>query len=206
MNIGHLNRAPLMGFVFRNDNKEFKEVNNEIINSIELGYNYSSPLFSFNTNLYYTIWRNRPTTAAFTINGDAVSTTASGMNARHTGIELDGVYKISTKIHVEGMVNIADWTWTSIASATIVDDNGDVIDERRFDPSGVKVGDAAQNTFAASVRYMPIKRLYIKPQFMYFGKNYANFSPDALVITNLATNYGPNTGRQSWRMPDLLYA
>lgn len=202
MNIGHLNRAPLMGFVFRNDNKEFKEVNNEKINSIELGYNYSSSHFSFNTNLYYTIWKNRPTTAAFTINGDAVSTTASGMNARHTGIELDGVYKISTKIHVEGMVNIADWTWTSIASATIVDDNGDVIDERRFDPSGVKVGDAAQNTFAASVRYMPIKRLYIKPQFMYFGKNYANFSPDALVITNLATNYGPNTGRQSWRMPD----
>ena len=202
MNIGHLNRAPLMGFVFRNDNKEFKVVNNEVINSVELGYSYFSSNFSLNTNLYYTIWQNRPTTAGFTINGESVSTTAQGMNARHAGIEIDGVYKITPKIHVEGMLNIADWEWTSIANATIVDDNGDVVQETRFDPSGVKVGDAAQNTYAASIRYMPIKRLYIKPQFNYFGKNYSNFSPDALIVTDLSTNYGPNVGRQSWRMPD----
>jgi outer membrane receptor protein involved in Fe transport len=53
-----------------------------------------------------------------------------------------------------------------------------------------------------SVRYEPIKRLYFKPQFNYFGKNYSNFTPDALSITNIQTGYGPSTGRQSWRMPD----
>ena len=129
------------------------------------------------------------------------------MNALHKGIEFDGAYKVLKNLTIEGMANIADWKWTSIATATILDNDGNVISEQKFDPRGVKVGDAAQNTFGLGVRYEPIKRLYIKPQFNYFGKNYSNFSPDALVITNTSTGYGPNTGRQSWRMPDyyLLY-
>ena len=77
-----------------------------------------------------------------------------------------------------------------------------ILSEQKFDPRGVKVGDAAQNTCGIGIRYQPIKNLYIKPQFNYFGKNYSNFSPDALVITNPTTGYGPNIGRQSWRMPD----
>ena len=204
LNVGHLNRAPFITFVYRADNKEFDKVNNEVINSIELGYSYSNSSFTGNINGYYTLWNNRPTTASFTVNGEAVSTTATGMNARHKGIEFDGVYRISEKISVEGMVNIADWQWMSEATATIIDDNGAVIEEKKFDPRGVKVGDAAQNTYAASIRYEPIKRLYIKPQFNFFGKNYSNFSPEALEITNISTGYGPNIGRQSWRMPDYF--
>ena len=202
MNIGHLNRAPFITFVFRTDNKEFDKVNNEVINSIELGYSYSSSKISANVNGYYTLWNNRPTTANFTINGESVSTTASGMNARHMGVEFDGVYKVNPKLSIEGMINIADWEWMSVASATILDNDGNVLSEQKFDPRGVKVGDAAQNTYAASVRWEPIKKLYIKPQFNYFGKNYSNFSPDALVVTNISTGYGPSIGRQSWRMPD----
>ena len=204
VNVGHLNRAPLINFVFRADNKEFNKVNNEVINSVELGYSYSGSNFTGNINGYYTIWNNRPTTASFTINGENISTTATGMKARHTGIEFDGVYKITSKLSLEAMANIADWEWVSVATATILDDDGNVISEQKFDPRGVKVGDAAQNTYAASIRYEPIKRLYIKPQFNYFGKNYSNFSPDGLVITNISTGYGPNTGRQSWRMPDYF--
>lgn len=204
VNVGHLNRAPFITFVFRTDNKEFYKVNNEIINSAELGYSYTNSNFSGNINGYYTLWNNRPTTASFTVNGEAVSTTATGMNARHMGIEFDGVYKITSKLSIEAMANLADWEWLSVATATILDNDGNLIEEKKFDPRGVKVGDAAQNTYAASIRYEPIKRLYIKPQFNYFGKNYSNFSPDALVITNNSTGYGPNIGRQSWRMPDYF--
>ena len=202
VNIGHLNRVPFITFVFRSDNKEFDKINNEVINSVELGYSYSSTKFSANINGYYTLWNNRPTSASFIISGEPVSTTATGMNARHMGIEFDGIYKISKKISIELMANIADWEWTSIASATIFDNDGNILSEQKFDPRGVKVGDAAQNTCGIGIRYQPIKNLYIKPQFNYFGKNYSNFSPDALVITNSATGYGPNIGRQSWRMPD----
>lgn len=212
VNIGYLNRVPFITFVYRADNKEFDKVNNEVIKSVELGYSYSSRYFSANINGYYTLWNNRPTTANFSVNGEPVSTTATGMNARHQGIEFDGIYKITRKLSLELMATIADWEWTSIATATILDNDGNVIKDntgkeigiQQFDPRGVKVGDAAQNTAGLSLRYEPIKKLYIKPQFNYFGKNYANFSPDALSITNLQTGYGPNVGRQSWRMPDYF--
>lgn len=204
VNVGYLNRVPFITYVFRSDNKEFDKVNNEEIKSVELGYSYNSKYFSANINGYYTLWNNRPTTASFNISGESVSTTATGMNARHEGIEFDGIYKINKKLNVEVMATISDWEWTSIATATILDANGNVLSVQKFDPRGVKVGDAAQNTAGLSLRYEPIKKLYIKPQFNYFGKNYANFSPDALVITNVETGYGPNVGRQSWRMPDYF--
>lgn len=202
VNIGHLNRVPFITFVYRTDNKEYDKVNNEVINSVELGYSYNSKNFSANINGYYTLWNNKPTSASFNISGEPVSTTATGMNARHQGIEFDGIYRINRKLSFEGMLTIADWEWTSVATATIFDNDGNVISEQKFDPRGVKVGDAAQNTAGFNIRYEPIKKLYIKPQFNYFGKNYSNFSPDALVITDLSTGYGPNVGRQSWRMPD----
>ena len=102
------------------------------------------------------------------------------------------------------MVNVADWEWVSIATATILDNDGNVLSEQKFDPRGIKVGDAAQITFAASARYTPIKNLYIKPQFNYFGKNYANFSPDGLTVSQ-TTGVAINSGRQSWRMPDYYF-
>ena len=85
VNLGYLNRAPFITFVYRSDNKEFDKVNNEVITSAELGYSYSSSKFTGNINGYYTLWKNRPTSASFTINGESLSTTATGMNARHMG-------------------------------------------------------------------------------------------------------------------------
>jgi hypothetical protein len=81
-------------------------------------------------------------------------------------------------------------------------EDGQILAETRFNPTGVKVGDAAQRVYAASIRIEPIKKLYFKPQFTYFTHNYANFSPEDLIITDLDKNWGPNVGRQSWRMPD----
>jgi hypothetical protein len=100
------------------------------------------------------------------------------------------------------MVSLGDWEWTKPATAVLFDQIGNEVARAQFDPRGVKVGDAAQFTYAASLRYEPIKGVYIKPQFNYFSRNYANYSPEALIITNTANNFGPNIGRQSWRMPD----
>jgi iron complex outermembrane recepter protein len=201
-NIGYLNRAPLIQFVFRTDNNEFQNVDNEIIKSVELGYSYRSKTFSANVNGYYTQWTNRPTVVSFTVSGDPVSSNATGMGALHKGIEFDAVYKPFKNLSFEGMASIGDWRWNKVATAIAVADNGTPVDTVQFDPRGVRVGDAAQQTYSVSVRYEPIKKLYIKPQFNWFARNYANFTPDGLQITDLATQTGPNLGRQSWRMPD----
>jgi hypothetical protein len=202
MNIGYLNRAPLMQFTIRSDNRKFQKIDNELIQSAELGYSYKSAKFAANFNGYYTVWNNRPTAVSFTVSGEPVSSNASGMGALHKGLELDFVYKVLKNLNVEGMVSIGDWRWNKLATATVFDDNGNPTDTVRFDPRGVKVGDAAQRSYAVSVRYEPIKRLYLKPQFTLFTHNYANYTPDALQITDLANDLGPNIGRQSWRMPN----
>ncbi len=209
VNLGYLNRVPFITFVYNNSNVEFKEVNNEKIKSIELGYSYSSQFFSANVNGYYTIWNNRPTTVSLIDPNDpsnSFNTTAIGMSARHMGIEFDGVYKITRQIQLEGMANIADWEWVSEATASTFNDDGTLYNEQRVDPRGVKVADAAQNTFGAAVRYEPIKHLYFKPQFNYFGKNYANLNLNdyAAGYKNGVETPNKNVGRQAWRMPDYF--
>ena len=198
-----------MTFVFDNSNREFDEVNNEKIQSVELGYSYSSQFFSANVNGYYTIWNNRPTSVSLIDPNDpsnSFNTTAIGMSARHMGIEFDGVYKITRQIQLEGMANIADWEWISEATAATYNSDGSLYNQQRVDPRGVKVADAAQNTFGAAVRYEPIKHLYIKPQFNYFGKNYANLNLNdyAASYKNGVESPNKNVGRQAWKMPDYF--
>jgi hypothetical protein len=201
-NIGYLSRAPLMQFVFASNNDKFKNVKNELIQSLELGYSFRSKWFSTNINGYYTIWDNRPTRTTLTVNGEPVSTNAEGMQAIHKGVEMDFVFQPFKWIALEGMVTLSDWRWNSVANATLLGDNGDILDEQKFDPRGVRVGDAAQRSYGASLRIEPIKGLYLKPQYVYFTHNFANFNPESLVITDLEKGWGPNVGRQSWRMPD----
>jgi iron complex outermembrane recepter protein len=202
VNIGYFSRAPLIGNVFRVDNREFKNLKNEEITSFELGYAFKSTMFAANLNAYYTIWDNRPTRANFTVDGEPVSANAEGMQAIHKGVELDFIFKPFTFLSLEGMASIGDWRWNKAATATILSEDGEILAETRFDPTGVKVGDAAQHVYSASLRIEPVKRLYIRPQYNYFMHNYANFTPEDLLITDLERNWGPNIGRQSWRMPD----
>lgn len=202
VNAGYLNRAPLITFVFRPDNQEFRSINNEKIYSAELGYSYRSQVISFNVNTYYTIWDNRPTTVVFNTPDGPVSTNASGMSALHKGFEFDGAWKINKKFTLEGMFSLGDWKWNSIAVATLFDNNGNVAGETRFDPSGLKVGDAAQHTYALSLRFEPIRKLYIKGQYNFFSRNYANFVPDNYIEVLANGTVNNNLGRQTWRMPD----
>jgi iron complex outermembrane receptor protein len=85
--------------------------------------------------------------------------------------------------------------WTSTDTAYVLDNNSQILDSIPFDAKGVRVGDAAQMSFAASVRYEPIKNLYFKPQFTYFGQNFSNFNP-----VDLSKEKG-TAGKQSWQIP-----
>ncbi len=201
VNAGVFSRAPRFSNVFIRTTGVGNDMpnvlpKNEFVRAGELGYNYVSPKFSFNINTYYTVWQNRPLdfAANITVNGEDYTYNVNGMNARHMGFEFDGAYKILRNLTVEGMVSLGDWIWTSNDTANVTDDFGNIVTRVPFDARGVKVGDAAQITAALSIRYEPIKQLYIKLQGNYFSKNYSDFDP-----TLLRDN---NAGRQSWRMPD----
>jgi hypothetical protein len=88
------------------------------------------------------------------------------------------------------MLSIGQWYWNS--SKTVFIPQYDSL-EFSFDAKGVHVGDAAQTALAASLRYEPIKNLYVKIQWQFFDRYFANFDPFSLQ--------GINGGRDSWKMP-----
>jgi hypothetical protein len=209
-NVGYFSRVPYFTFLITTANRLVKETLNEELYSAELGYGYRSKKFALQANAYYTLWNNKPTAVSFTIDGEAVRALAGDMGARHMGLELDFTWKPWKFLSVEGMASLGDWIWNKQARAQIIDESDAIVDEVVFDPRGVKVGDAAQHTYSLSTRWMPIKRLYIMPEFQYFSQNYANFDPSVYQVTDIPSGFGPNLGRQAWRMPDYyllnLYA
>ena len=192
LNMGYLNIAPKMNTVFDNNNKEFIDIKNQKVSSIELGYGFKSKKFAANVNTYMTLWKNKPPSyTPTTPDGDSYN--INGLDALHMGLELDFIYKITPKLDFEGLASFGDWKTVSNTTGNIVDQNGNVIDTFSFSAKNVHVGDAAQVQLGSSLRYEIIKNLYVKLRYTYFTKNYANFDP-----TNLT---GINANRESWKMP-----
>jgi len=214
-NVGYMNKAPRFNAVYNFDNEEYKEIKNELIKAVEVGYAYASPKFAANLNVYRTAWENKPgrsssfeLTDTTEINGVLIppkryNFNINGMDALHQGIELDFVYNFSEKLELQGLVSIGDWRWTSQEDIQIVDDEYLVtVDTVKLDARGIKVGDAAQTQYSFTLRYEPIKRFYVKGQFTWFDDFYAEFNPLDLDPETQPQNFDENGDpRQSWQIP-----
>lgn len=208
MNVGLLNRTPVLRNVIGFDNQFVENTENEIINSIELGYSYSKFPFSVNVNSYYTDWNNRPLGSLLNVvledeNGVErfLQANVPAMSAVHMGFEVDAAYQINEIFTVEGFVSVGDWRWDSSEDALelidqetlqpYTDINGDPV-LVQYDAKGVSVGDAPQTQIGGSLK-MAYKGFYFKPRFTYFDRHYADFDPFSLN--------GDNARRQSWQIP-----
>jgi hypothetical protein len=146
-----------------------------------------------NVNGYFTNWTNRPLPFGLSVQDpldplEVIIVNIPGMDARHMGVEVDAAYRINKKLTLEGMASIGDWIWNSAEDIVVYNDT------ITFDARGVHVGDAAQSTYAASVRWAPIKGGYLKLKYTYFDRYYTDFDPISLT--------GATSGRDSWQMPD----
>lgn len=199
VNLGYLSRTPQFSNVIDNNTNEyFAEILNENIYAFEMGYGYRSKKFSFNVNSYFTYWQNKPFPFGVAVPDPQdptqfIRANVNGMDALHMGIEFDGVYKIHKRVSLEGMISIGDWTWQS---SEIIDVVGTQFE---FDARGVHVGDAAQTTFSASVRYEFVKNAYLRVRYTYFDRYYSDFDPFSLNVAN------GNGGRESWRITNYNF-
>lgn len=193
LNVGYLNRTPqFSNVVDNNTNSFFVEILNEKITAFEAGYGFRSKRISLNANGYYTMWENKPFPFGVSVPDpldptEFVRANVNGMDALHMGIEMDVAVSLNRKWAIEGMVSYGDWTWQSAETIDVVGT------KFTFDAKGVHVGDAAQSTYAGSVRYAFVKNGYIKFKYTYFDRYYSNFDPFSLT--------GPNAGRESWEIP-----
>ncbi|MBK8444988.1 MAG: TonB-dependent receptor [Sphingobacteriales bacterium] len=215
VNGGHLSKAPRFDNVFNsnrnaNTNGSLKEdvntsvvkmnivedAKNEVVNAIEAGYSFNTVLFSANVNTYYTQWENKPLdspvyvlTDPTDLNSDREQVNVNGVGALHKGIEMDFVWKTTRWLDIEGLMSLGDWQWNSSTSFF------DPFEQKTvyIDPTGIKVGDAAQTQFGLMARVEPVKDIYFKIRGTYFANQYANFNPDNMRDSA--------TKAQSWEMP-----
>ena len=201
-NLGYISKAPRFSNVYYYDNSLFRDIKNEKVKAVELGYSFRSSSFSANVNTYYTQWENKPSSGGVTVVVDDIPYRANinGMDALHKGVEMDVSYRVLRNLTVEGLMSLGDWKWASSDTVRFLDDdNNPIIDDfgteiiTVFDAEGVHVGDAAQTQFGLSIRYEPSYNSYIKLRTTYFNNYYADFDP-------LSLN-GENSGRESWIIP-----
>ncbi len=195
VNSGYISRAPMLNNIYNSTSLEtYANLTNEILSALEGGYMFNSKAWSVTTNVYYTVWRNKPVIQTVSVGTESYRVSVPGMNALHRGVEVDGEYKIDNKLNIEGAISIGNWEWTSNREAIVTSEDGTtVLDTVQFSANGVRVGDAAQTQASFGLRWAPFKGFYIKPRFTYFTNNFADFSPESLQ--------GDNANRQSWEMP-----
>lgn len=222
-NVGYLSRTPQFSNVVDNTrNRIFDTLLNENIIAFEMGYGFTGKKFSANLNGYYTRWENRPLPFGLTVQDpndplETIAVNVPGMDALHMGAELDFAYRISKDLTFEGMVSLGDWKWQS--NETVGIPGGDSV---TFYANGVHVGNSAQSTYAASLRWGFLKTGYVKVKYTFFDRYYSDFDPNTLSVPDdgLFTPIDPNnpnsgyqdangnevgfsdlSGKDSWRIP-----
>ncbi|MGR7813003.1 TonB-dependent receptor [Lacinutrix undariae] len=196
VNVGYFSKAPFLDSVFLDDDTLVanEDAVNEKVFSAEIGYGFRSEKFSANVNVYYTKWLDKTLSGSIGTGEDIFFYNLLGIDALHKGVEVDFKYKATDKLTVTGMASIGDWKWDSNVSADIRNQEGDVVDVVEVFAKDLKVGDAAQTTFALGANYKIATKSKVYVDYNFAGDNYASYD-----VTNRGSNDLPNV----WKLPDF---
>jgi len=185
VNAGFIDRQPQFGAVFPNFGNDINpNLQNERIESFEIGYGYIGRRLKVNVNAYNTNWGNRFVSRSLS-NQQGVDGTAQFRNidVTHKGIEAEATYRLgSTKLR--GMLSIGDWTYTKDFEAELFDENQQSIGTGKLYTKGAKVGDAAQITAFIGVDQRLGDKLKVDLDYRFVDGLYADYSITDSAFTN----------------------
>ncbi|HCE54435.1 MAG: TonB-dependent receptor [Lutibacter sp.] len=158
-NTGYYSKQPKFDAVYINfGNNLNPDLTNEKIIGLELGYGFRSTKFNANANLYRTSWADRFESRSVTLDsGFRGSANYTGIEQVHTGFELDFVYKPSENLKFTGMTSIGNWEYNGNSNADLYNESQEYQGSSTLYLDGVKVGDAAQITYALGANYSFLK-------------------------------------------------
>ena len=183
-NAGLISRQPNFDGIFPGyANNINEELENEEIQSLELGYGYVGDKLAVNANVYSTNWGNRfisqgvgiVVNDSVTVDGSAQF---SGINVQHNGFELEMNYYPMNGLKVIGMLSLGDWRYTSNFEAAVFDDNNNPFAGEEFTlyTEGSKVGDAAQTVANLGLDYQINPMISVDLSARYVDNLYADYS------------------------------
>ena len=195
-NIGFFSKAPIFDAVFDFSHQLYAQTYNEKVYALEIGSGYRTGNFYSNINFYYTRWDDRTwSRSVTTATGTPIYFLLQGIDARHTGVELDWTYKASRWIEFRSALSVGDWIWLNDVETTYApEDDPTNLTTFNVYANGLKVGDAAQKTFSISTTIHPVKDSYLNATLTTFGDHFADFDP--------ARRTDPNDRTQPWLVPN----
>jgi hypothetical protein len=184
-NLGYLERAAFFRAVFPNrrgpntNTDVNSDAENQKITSFELGYGYRGEKLTANVNVYYTQWNDRTEVAGFQQqDGTLAFANIIGVNALHQGIEVDLRYRATKDLTITGMASIGDWRWTdNVDNVQIFNEEEELVNTVNLVIEDLKVGDAAQTTFALGTQYKFTPTTTFTIDYNYFDNLYSRFDP-----------------------------
>ena len=190
-NAGYISRQPQFDAVFPNfANRVNEDLQNEKIQSLELGYGYIGNGFKLNLNVYSTVWGNRFVSRSLS-NQQGIDGSAQfrDIDVVHKGIEVEAQYRPSGTTKLRGMLSIGDWTYTKDFEAELFDDNQQLIGTGTLYLEGAKVGDAAQFIAYLGIDQRFGESLNVDLDYRFVDGLYADYS-----ITDSAFTEANNPG------------
>lgn len=196
-NLGYFEKAANMNAVFLNyDNEHINaDAENQKISSFEIGYGFRGDKLTANVNVYTTYWNDRTLTQNVQ-NPDGTNSTANilGVNAVHSGIEFDFVYRPMDALTFSGMLSLGNWEWASdVLGVEIYDEDQNLVDTVDLYIDGLKVSDAAQTTAALGMDWKLMDKTHFTVDYNYFANFYAQYDPN---------DRGTEGQAQAWESPD----
>jgi iron complex outermembrane receptor protein len=205
-NLGYLSKTKDYKYYFYGFTANFQPdsvTKNEEVQALEFGYSYNSRRFTANVNTYATKWKNKPSNQvrgnySNPVTGADEETYGDipGMDALHLGVEFDFIYKVLSNLDFQGLVSVGNWKWDKKIDnlQMFIKNTNEPANTISFDATGIHVGDAAQTQLGASLRYEPLKGLYIEGGATFFDRYYADFNPEECTDPE-------GNPVDSWRMP-----
>ncbi len=182
-NTGYYSRQPFFDDLFLNyQNVVNREVGNEGVLGLELGYGYRSEMVDVDLNGYYTRWTDRQIRQSGDFDGDGERDDVAlfeNVAQLHTGVELEFEIKPIRPLSIGGFASIGNWTYGGDVIARIFDEDRNPIGgaDQTLYLDGVKVGDAAQTTLGLQLNYKILKGLSVDMDYRYYNGLYARIDP-----------------------------
>lgn len=196
-NVGYFQKAPLFDGVFINFVNDVNTgAQNEKTLAFELGYGYKTKTLAVNVNAYRTNWKDKFFRRSVRQpDGQFYSANIQGVNALHQGLEMDFKWKPITSLEISGMASLGDWVWqNNLENVPIFNDNEEQIGVVDLYIADLKVGDAAQTTFALGMDYEIFEGFKIGLDYNYYDNLYAQYDPTG-------RGDAAKAGVQPWKVP-----
>jgi len=200
-NVGYFSRAPIFRNVYSFSNSKYQNIKNEKILGVEVGYAINTPVLAIMANGYYTSWKDRAISRTIQnpITKNYYNYNLAGAGQLHVGGELQGIWKATKKLEVEGSFSYAQNKFTNDVTAIIAPED-DPTKETKVNSyvDGLYVGDFPMTN--ASLQFTYTENLsngttfYFNPVYSFHGRFYTVYNPD--YRSNI------NDRSQAYRLPD----